>query len=271
MKFVDYFLPKTQPNEANTGSSIMDYFWLCLAAFLAGFVDSVVGGGGLVQLPALLLCLPQVPIVTCFGINKCSSIFGTALASYRYARAVKVDWGVSGRAMLTAFIFSYCGARSLHLLDKELIKPLVVGLLVLALVYTSIRKDFGSMQKPQRTKRARYFFAYVVGMLLGFYDGFFGPGTGSFLILAFVGILGYDFLQASAAAKFINLATNLAAVLYFAWTKSILYEYALPMAACNMLGAQFGAKMAIFKGSQFVRAFFLVVVTLLILKLTFEM
>lgn len=246
---------------------------LCVFAFLAGFVDSVVGGGGLIQLPALFLFLPPAEAAgaaAVLGTNKLSSICGTGMALSQYARRVPLNWRSLLPAALTAFVFSFLGARVVTLLNPALLKPLILGLLVAVAIYTFVRKDFGGLHAPRFTARHEQMFGVVVGGVIGFYDGFFGPGTGSFLIFAFIGLFGFDFLTASASAKAINFATNLSAVAYFAATSHILYRYGLPMAVCNVAGSVLGARMAILKGNRFVRVFFLIVIAAMILRFGWE-
>jgi len=246
---------------------------LCLFAFLAGFVDSVVGGGGLIQLPALFLFLPQsaaASIPAILGTNKLSSICGTGLAVSHYSRHVRINWSSILPAAAAAFVFSFLGARAVSALNPQLVKPLILSLLFVVAIYTYWHKDFGALHAPQFTAHRERRFGILVGIAIGFYDGFFGPGTGSFLIFIFIGLFGFDFLSASASAKVINFATNLSAVIYFAATDRILYRFALPMGACNMLGSLAGARMAIWKGNRFVRAFFLIVVFGMILSFGYE-
>lgn len=240
---------------------------LCAFAFLAGFVDSVVGGGGLVQIPALMILLPGAPIPTLWGTNKLAAVCGTSFATYRYARHVAIDFRVVAPAAGVAFVFSVLGSRAVTLLRPELLRPIVLVLLSAVAAYVFFVKDIGLMHRPKHARRRAIGIGLLIGATLGFYDGFFGPGTGSFLIFAFVGIFGFDFLTASASAKLINLATNLASALYFALSGQVLYRFALPMAACNILGALAGTQLAILKGSRFVRLFFLFVVAALIVRL----
>jgi len=264
-------------DEACPGGGRVEFveiIYLCVFAFLAGLVDSVVGGGGLIQLPALLLWLPPSAapsIAAVMGTNKLSSICGTALAAIQYARRVPIHWRSILPAGAAALVFSFLGARAVSRMEPELLKPLILVLLAGVAVYTAWRKDFGNLHAPQFTAHRERQFGVLVGMGIGFYDGFFGPGTGSFLIFIFIGLFGFDFLSASASAKVINLATNLSAVAYFAATDNILYRYALPMALCNMAGSLIGARMAILKGNRFVRGFFLAIVSAMILRLGFEM
>lgn len=244
---------------------------LCAFSLLAGFVDSVVGGGGLVQVPALLILLPGTPIPTLWGTNKLASFAGTSFATYRYSRHVAIDWRITAPAAASAFVFSFLGSRAVTLLNPDLLRPIVFTMLVVVAIYVFVVKDLGLIHKPKHAVRKAIVFGVCTGMALGFYDGFFGPGTGSFLIFIFVGVFGFDFLTASASAKLINLATNFASVLYFGSTNHILYHAALPMAGCNILGSLIGTRLAILKGSRFVRVFFLVVVGALIVKLARQM
>ena len=171
------------------------------------------------------------------------------------------------RPAITAFIFSFLGSRTVTLLNTEFMRPIVLVLLVLVAIYVFFVNDLGIIHQPKHAPAKAQWLGVLIGAVLGFYDGFFGPGTGSFLIFLFVGVFGFDFLAASASAKAINLATNVASVLYFGWTGHIIYAYAVPMALCSVLGAAIGTRLAIAKGSRFVRIFFLVVVCALIAKL----
>jgi len=245
----------------------MPLLLLCAFSFFAGLVDAIVGGGGLVQLPALLILLPGQAIPTLFGTNKMASAAGTTMATAQFARRVKLDWHIIGPAAGTAFVFSALGSKLVTKINPALLRPVILALLILVAVYVFVLKDLGLVHAPRHPRHKARWMAILTGAALGFYDGFFGPGTGSFLIIIFVGVFGFDFLFASASAKVINLATNLASVIFFAATGHILYQVALPMAACNILGAMAGTRLAILKGSRFVRVFFLVVVLALIAKL----
>jgi uncharacterized membrane protein YfcA len=249
---------------------VIEITLLCIFAFLAGFIDSVAGGGGLIQLPALLIFLPHTPVAHLLGTNKLASIAGTSFAAVQYARHVGINWRATLPATIAAFILSFLGARTAAVLNTEVMRVVVLVLLIGIVLYTFMRKDFGSIHAPKLTHVMQSVFSITAGMTIGFYDGFFGPGTGSFLIFVFVGIFGFNFLSASASAKLINFATNLSAVLYFAFTGNILYQLAVPMAAFNILGSLAGTRLAILKGSRFVRIFFLLVVAGMILKLTYD-
>jgi hypothetical protein len=248
----------------------LDALWPMLlgAALLAGFVDAVAGGGGLIQVPALFAGLPREAPATLFGTNKIASIFGTLNAARRYLREVQLDWRIVVPAAASAFVFSFAGAAVVAWLPKEVVRPLVLVMLVAVAVYTWLRPDFGRERRTATIRAGKLLpVALLAGALLGFYAGFFGPGAGSFMIFAFVRLFGMDFLHASAAAKIVNAATNAGALLLFAPTGHLLWALGLGMAACNILGAQFGSRLAIKHGSGFVRAVFLGMTTLLIAKI----
>jgi len=248
----------------------LEILFLCSFAFLAGFIDSIAGGGGLIQLPALLIFLPQAPVAHLLGTNKLASIAGTSFAVVQYARHVGINWRATLPATISAFVLSFLGARTAAVLNTEVMRVIVLILLVAIAAYTFIKKDFGTIHSPKLTHSMQFMFSVAAGMTIGFYDGFFGPGTGSFLIFVFIGIFGFNFLAASASAKLINFATNLSAMLYFAFTNNILYNLAIPMAVFNVLGSLAGTRLAILKGSRFVRIVFLVVVAGMILKLAYD-
>lgn len=244
---------------------------LCGFAFVAGFIDAVVGGGGLVQVPALFVLQPQLAPATLFGTNKFSSVFGTANAAWQYARRVQLPWRVLGLTAATAFLFSVLGARAVSVFNPALLRPLVLILLAVVFVYTLWKKDFGNLHAPRLSPRQQRLAGLAVGALIGFYDGFFGPGTGSFLIFAFVGLFGFSFLAASAAAKLVNLATNLAALAWFIPHGQVVYRVAAPMAACNIAGSWLGSHLAIRKGSGFVRGLFILIVAALMARMTYDL
>lgn len=244
---------------------------ICGFSFLAGFVDAIAGGGGLIQLPAVMIFCPGVAIPVIFGTNKLASLCGTSVAAWRFTRSIRLDWQVVGPAAGTAFVFSMLGSRSVSLLNPAVLRPLVLGLLVLAAIYVYVVKEIGLIHRPRHGAVRGRWLGVLVGAVLGFYDGFFGPGSGSFLILIFASFFGFEFLVASAAAKIVNCCTNLASVIYFVGTGQVLYALAIPMAVCGVLGAMAGAHLAILRGSRFVRVFFLLIVAALIAKLGRDM
>lgn len=248
----------------------LDLLFLLLAALFAGFIDAVAGGGGLIQVPALLVALPGETPATVFGTNKLSSIFGTGNAALRYARRIALPWGVALPAAGAAFVFSFAGAAAVSWLPKDVVRPLVLLLLVVVLIYTVARPEFGTLAGSRLARTREWRLALAAGAVLGFYDGFFGPGAGSFMIFAFVRWFRLDFLHASGAAKIVNLATNAAALAYFVPSGHVLWGIGLGMATFNILGAILGARLALRHGSGFVRGSFVVVASLLILRLGYD-
>jgi uncharacterized membrane protein YfcA len=243
---------------------------LALAALLAGFIDSVAGGGGLVQVPALFTALPGESPATIFGTNKGSSIFGTANAAWRYSRRIAIPWEIALPAALAAFVFSFIGAATVAWLPRDVVRPLVLVMMILVVIYTAVKPEFGAVHgTPPPAGKVRPW-ALIAGAALGFYDGFFGPGAGSFMIFAFVGVFGLDFLRASSAAKVVNLATNAAALSFFIPTGHMLWVIALTMAVFNVAGAFVGTRLAMRHGSGFVRWVFLTVSTILIGKFGYD-
>lgn len=249
----------------------MDWAVLVAGAFIAGMVDAVVGGGGLIQIPLLLTAFPAVSIPVLFGTNKVSSVVGTLSACIRYARTITIPWRIAMWSAGAAFIGSWFGAQAVSLLPKETMKPLVLGLLVLVGAYTFWRKDFGKLERHAMTPQWVVPASLTAGSVIGFYDGFFGPGTGSFLIFIFVRWFGFDFLKASASAKVVNVSTNLAAIASFATHEGILWRVGLIMAVANLGGAQLGSHLALKHGNGFIRWLFLVVVVVLVGKLSWEL
>ena len=241
-----------------------------ILAFSAGFIDSVVGGGGLIQLPALLILFAGFPIPTLMDTNKFAGFSGTALATSRYLKQTNVPWKSIWPAILSALIFSFLGARVVSYLHKEDIKIIDLCLLIVVAIYTFVKKEFGLHHAPKLNALQTAVYSFLTGALLGFYDGFFGPGTGSFLIVVFISLFGFNFLIASASAKLVNCATNISALTYFIITDQINYPLAISVAVFNMAGSFMGSKMAIQKGSAFVRTFFLIVVTGMILKFGYD-
>ncbi len=243
---------------------------LIFAAFVAGAIDAVVGGGGLIQIPALFAVYPGESPATLFGTNKCASVVGTANATWRYARQVRMPWRTILPAAAAAFAFSYAGAAAVAWLPKDAVRPLILVMLVLAAVYTLKRKEFGQVHRPAHAGRRELAYAVLLGGVIGFYDGFFGPGTGSFLIFLFVRFFGFDFLHASAGAKVVNVATNLAALAYFLPNGYVLPLLAAGMALANVSGSTAGIWLALKHGSGFVRQVFLLVVGALIVKFAWD-
>jgi len=243
---------------------------LIVAAGLAGMIDAVVGGGGLVQIPALFTAFPGQDPATLFGTNKCASIFGTGNAAWRYSRRIVLPWRTILPAALAAFLLSYAGAAVVDYLPRHAVRPLILLLLIFAAVYTWQRRDFGQSHQPTHSGHREWLYATLLGGAIGFYDGFFGPGTGSFLIFLFVRFFGFDFLHASASSKWVNVATNLAALAYFVPAGQIMLSLGLLMAAANIIGSMIGIRLALRYGSGFIRQVFLVLAGVLILRFAWD-
>jgi uncharacterized protein len=233
---------------------------LCIAAFFAGFVDAVVGGGGLIQTPVALILLPNVPIASIIGTLKIPGITGTSVAAYQYLKNVVMNWKLLLIMAFFSFCFAFLGSQLLTVVSNNFMKPLLFVILILLAIYTFIKKDFGKQQHQSLPEKKMLFFGIIISSFIGFYDGFIGPGTGSFLVVAFITLLGFDFLHASANAKMVNIASNLGSILLFILKGKIIWLVALPMALCNAIGGWLGAKTAIKKGNDFIRVFFLIVV-----------
>lgn len=243
---------------------------LCVASFVAGFIDAIVGGGGLIQTPAALILLPNLPVASIIGTLKIPGFSGTSMAAYHYLKSAKVNWKLFLVMAIISFGFAYLGSSLLNVMQNDFMKPLLVVVLVLLLLYTYLKKDFGQFQLDKLTKKQTYIYGSIICVFLGFYDGFIGPGTGSLLIMAFIAILGFDFLNANIYAKLVNLATNIGSITLFVLKGKIIWTIAIPMAICNVAGAWFGARLALSKGNQFIRVFFLIVVGLMLLRFAFD-
>ncbi|KQC00089.1 TSUP family transporter [Pedobacter sp. Hv1] len=249
---------------------LQELILLCLAAFAAGFIDAIVGGGGLLQTPATLLILPHYPVATLFGTVKLPSLAGTCVAAFKYSKQVKFNYRVLIACVIAAFFASLLGAYSVSMINNAVIKPIILVVLVLVAIYTYFNKQFGIHQHKEHSVKKQVLLAAIFGLVIGFYDGLIGPGTGSFLILVFIAVLGFDFIGASAHAKIVNIATNLAAIIYFSSTGHVLFQYAIPMAIFNVIGSFFGAKLALLKGNKFIRIFFLIVIFGTILRFAYD-
>jgi uncharacterized membrane protein YfcA len=245
---------------------------LCAAAAAAGWVDAVSGGGGLLQLPALFIALPSAPPVEVLATNKVSSILGTAAAATTYARKAPPDIRTALPMVVAAVVGAALGAATASRIPADVFRPVIVVLLVAVWFWTLLSPQMGRTQALRwHGRRRHYVFATLAGLAIGFYDGLIGPGTGSFLLIVLVGVLGYSFLNASSTAKVVNLGTNLAAIIVFGVTGSVLWVLGLLMGVCNVAGAVVGARMAIRRGSGFVRIVFLAVVGVLILRLGWDL
>jgi uncharacterized membrane protein YfcA len=248
----------------------MDFLIISLASLLAGFVDSIVGGGGLILVPALFSVYTHTVPATLFGTNKTAAIWGTAIATVQYSRRVQLRWRVLIPAAGAALFGAFIGAWLVTLIEPGFLRRALPFVLAAVLAYTLIKKDLGSKHMPFYTPGKETFIACVIGLIIGWYDGFFGPGTGSFFIFLFVRLLGYDFLNASASAKLLNVSTNLAALILFSIKGHVWWHIGLMMAVANIIGSLIGTRLALKHGAAFVRIVFIVVVTLLIVKTAYD-
>lgn len=248
----------------------MEWIIVTLASLLAGFVDAIVGGGGLILLPALFATFPGAPPAALLGTNKASSVWGTAMATWQYSRRVQIRWHAMLPAAFAGFVGAFAGAWAVTVLSPDFLRKLLPLVLVLVLGYTLAKKDLGRHHTPRYAGRAEWVAASLIGVSIGFYDGFFGPGTGSFFVFLFVRLLGYDFLNASASAKLLNVATNIAALILFSFKGYVWWHMALPLAVANVVGSVLGTHMALKHGTGFVRGIFIFVVGVLILKTGYD-
>ena len=241
-------------------------FFLGLLAFIAGFIDSIVGGGGLIQVPALFVAFPNESPATLFGTNKLASLGGTATAAKKYLATVRLPKLVLLLGGGCALVGSFLGAWAVTQISADFLRQSLPPLLIALLIFTLFNKSMG-IEHRAFTFTSKDFVILIIGTLtIGFYDGFFGPGTGMFLMFLFVHFLGFDFINGAAATKVINCITNFAALALFIPTGHISWGVAIWMMFFNILGSFFGSRLAIAKGSLLVRKVFILVVVLLILK-----
>lgn len=244
---------------------------LMLAALLAGFIDAVVGGGGLITVPALMIGLPAgTPLPTLLGTNKVVAVTGTTMAAGKFVRSGALAWREMVAPVLASALGAMGGVWLTYRVHGDFLRPVMLGLLVAMLVFTLLKPDLGHLHAPRYGLHHQRGLATLIAMALGFYDGFFGPGTGSLLIFLFVAILGFDFLRASALAKGVNWASNITAMGLFVWQGSWIPSVAAGMAVANGVGGYLGAHVALNKGSRWVRGVFIAVVGVLILRLGWQ-
>lgn len=248
----------------------MEFFVLGIAAFCAGFVDAVVGGGGLIQLPSLFSVLPTQTPSSLIGTSKFAGIWGTSVAAWNYLRKVSLRWSLIIPSAIAAFCFAFFGAITLSYVPPTYLRKVLPFVLALIAIYTFMRKDLGTQHQSRWDHKRELWLGLGFGALIGFYDGFFGPGTGSFFVFVFVRVFGYDFLHASAAAKLLNVSCNAAALLWFGYSGNVLWLLGFWMAVCGVIGSVCGSRLAIRLGSHFVRKVFLIVVSGLILKTSYD-
>ena len=246
--------------------STLTLVFILVAAFSAGFVDAIAGGGGLIQLPALLISFPDREVAEVAGTNKLGSIFGTSAAALNYRRNIKTDPKLLLAMVLPAFIGSGSGSLLATQISTEQLKVAIVVMLVAVFVYTLARPELGKVEVLKGAAKRQRTVGAVAGLTIGFYDGFIGPGTGTLLMIVLVAALGFAFVGASAIAKVVNVATNFASILVFGISGSIMWVVGLAVGICNLAGGIIGSHVAIRRGSDFVRKFYLVVTFALIVR-----
>ncbi|MDR4946965.1 TSUP family transporter [Neobacillus cucumis] len=240
---------------------------LIVFGFLAAFIDSVVGGGGLIALPTLLFT--GLPPAAAVATNKLAGTIGSLTSTIMFYRSGKIDFKSVYKLFPLTFIGSIIGAWTVHLLDPEVLKPLMLVMLAAVAIYSIFKKNWGSETTNKKLSVRHLTFFMLLIFAIGFYDGFIGPGTGSFLIFAFL-MIGFDFLKAAGNAKFLNFGSNIAALLMFIILGQVNFAYGIPMGLAQLAGAFCGSKFAIKQGSGYVRALFIVVTFLLLAKNTYD-
>ncbi|MEH7082517.1 TSUP family transporter [Neobacillus drentensis] len=240
---------------------------LVVFGFLAAFIDSVVGGGGLIALPALLFTglTPAAAVAT----NKLAGTIGSLTSTVMFYRSGELNLKSVYKLFPLTFIGSMIGAWTVHLMNPELLKPLMLIMLAVVAIYTIFKKDWGSISTDKKFAIHHQIIFMLIIFAIGFYDGFIGPGTGSFLIFAFL-MMGFNFLKAAGNAKFLNFGSNVSALLMFIFLGQVNYAYGIPMGLAQVAGAIVGSRFAIKRGSGYVRALFIVVTFLLLAKNTYD-
>jgi uncharacterized protein len=252
----------------------MNEYWLIalatLGSFFAGFVDAVIGGGGLIQVPVLFILFPTTLHTNIIATNRFASIAGTIVAARHYLKSIKVNYTFIAIAGVTTAIASYSGTFLMHKIPVHIFKPVLFFLIAALTIYTIFKKEIGQEEKVNSNQNKLYFLFAAIGIVLGLYNGTIGPGTGTLLVFSLVQFVGFNFLKASAYAKVINAIADGASLVAFLLQGAVLFTLAIPMLLANMLGAYVGSKMAIQKGNAFIRIFFIGVMILLLGKLGWD-
>jgi uncharacterized membrane protein YfcA len=248
----------------------MNEFWLIAIAvggsFIAGFIDAVVGGGGLIQVPLLFILFPNLAHTNIIATNRFASIGGTIVAAVSYAKKIKINWNAIGYAGILATIASISGTFLMHKIPTNTFKPILFGIIIVLTIYTFFKKDIGQTEQMKFTIPKLYIAFAAIGLCMGLYNGIIGPGTGTLLVFSLVQVIGFSFLKASAYAKVINAIADLASLVAFVLQSAVLYKIALPMLFTNMLGGYIGSSIALQKGNRFIRIFFIVILLLLLVR-----
>lgn len=250
--------------------NLITWLLLLLSAFIAGFIDSAVGGGGMITIPTLFTVLPTVSVSTILGTNKSSAIGGTIIAAFQYTKKIPINWGLLIPTMTVAGCAAICGGWVVQYIPINLFKQFLPPVLLGLLMYTLINKTLGQNTYAVNIDPGIPWKGILWGGLIGLYDGVFGPGTGSFLALLWIKAYGFDFIHATAHAKWVNLATNLGSIIWFAGHGQIYWQVSLMMTIFNMMGAFAGSTITVKYGNTFVRKFFIGIVTALIIKTAYD-
>lgn len=237
--------------------------FIIVMGFIASFIDAAAGGGGLISLPALMWV--GVPPVNALATNKMAAVMGAAASFITFIRSGKMDIPLIKKLFPLSLIGSFAGVLVVRDISPDFLRPFIVVMLILVFLYTIFKKEWGRDSKGKVIRGKELFMSGVVALVIGFYDGFFGPGTGTFLLFAFI-MIGFDFLGATANTKALNFASNLSAMLLFWYLDLVMFEYAIPMGIAMIAGAYAGSRVAITKGVAYVRPMFIVVTGVLIGK-----
>lgn len=249
----------------------MEWLVISLASALAGFIDAIVGGGGLILLPALFAVFPSAPPATLFGTNKSAAIWGTGVATWQYSRRVAIRWSALWPGALAALAGAFSGAWCVTLLDPNFLRKALPLVLLGLLLYTLAKKELGRAHAPRHSGLQEQWRTALIGALIGFYDGFFGPGTGTFLILVYALLMHYDFMTANGNTKVVNLASNIAAVVTFLFAGKVFFPLAIPGAIVGIAGNIIGSKLVILKGNKLIKPIFVLALLLLLGRIVFNL
>lgn len=234
----------------------MTIVFLCVMGFIAAFVDAIAGGSGLITIPAYMIAGLSPHIL--LGTNKFASVAGTAMSTYTFAKSKRINWDLMIRLLPFSFIGAAIGVYSVLRLDSTILEPLILAILIGVGIYTVIKKEIGLTDRYKGFNSSSLIQGIIFALVLGFYDGFFGPGTGSFIIFSLIKVFGFSFVNASANSKVLNLGSNFMSLFLFAINGKINYLIGFPVAISMMLGAMVGSKTAIEKGNKFVKPIFII-------------
>lgn len=254
--------------EFFTNIDLGTFLFLGVACFIAAFIDAVAGGGGLITVPAYLAS--GLPAHVALGTNKVSSSIGTIASSWKFATSGKVNWDMVKKMIPFSFLGALVGVKTVVLIDSKYLYPIAIVLLLLVLLYTLMNKKLGEENGFSGLNSENIRNGRIMALIMGFYDGFFGPGTGSFIIFALIRIFKLDFTNASGNAKFLNLTSNLASMFLFIYLGKVNFFYSIPIGIIMIFGATLGAKTAVTKGTKFIKPMFLVVTTIVLVKMIME-